>query len=228
MSIDTVQRYAVELTGKTPLLLHADDIEWADTLSAWKNNPANKKTSRAGDDRSPAWRWIGCLYHDGRRACIPQENVMRAAMEGAALVPVPGARNNKTFKSQSQSGLASPLQNWPLYARGAEIPIAPIHALMDEDDFSLHRDAAERLGFTLHIKRARIGQAKHIRVRPRIDQWMVRGELLVIDPQITAPVLADILGYAGQYKGLGDWRPGGKTPGPYGMFDARVERLGWE
>ena len=38
-------------------------------------------------------------------------------------------------------------------------------------------------------------------------------------------MLADILRYAGQYKGLGDWRPGGKTPGSFGMFEAAVKEV---
>jgi hypothetical protein len=51
-----MRNYEVTMTGTQPLLLHADDIEWADRMSAWKDDPANKKTSKAGDDRSPAWR----------------------------------------------------------------------------------------------------------------------------------------------------------------------------
>jgi hypothetical protein len=35
-------------------------------------------------------------------------------------------------------------------------------------------------------------------------------------------VLSDIFNYAGRYKGLGDWRPGSKTPGTWGMFTAEV------
>ena len=39
------------------------------------------------------------------------------------------------------------------------------------------------------------------------------------DEQITEDVLRNIIEYAGQYKGIGDWRPGGK-PGPYGIYSA--------
>ena len=76
-----MKTYAVEIIGKTPLLMHHDNIEWADYMDTWKNDPGNKKTSKAGDDRSPAWRWLGCCYHDGKRLAIPQANIMRAIME---------------------------------------------------------------------------------------------------------------------------------------------------
>lgn len=46
---------------------------------------------------------------------------------------------------------------------------------------------------------------------------------MVSDEQITTAALQDIVTYAGQYKGLGDWRPGGKTPGPFGMFTATLK-----
>ena len=33
---------SVTITGTTPLLMHADNIDWADKMEAWKNNPAIK------------------------------------------------------------------------------------------------------------------------------------------------------------------------------------------
>lgn len=221
-----MERYQVTISGKTPLLMHHDDIEWADTMEEWKSNPANKKGSKAGDDRSPAWRWIGALYHDGERLCLPSDNIMRAIMEGGAMVPVPGGKNGKTFKSQTQSGIASASPYWPVSRDDGEtIAVAPIHVLMAEEAFAAHKSAVQDMGFALFVKRAKVGTSKHIRVRPRLDSWRVSGELVVLDKQISEAVLADILAYAGQYKGLGDWRPGGKTPGPYGMFSAEIKRI---
>ncbi len=46
---------------------------------------------------------------------------------------------------------------------------------------------------------------------------------MVWDDQISDKILQDIIAYAGNYKGLGDWRPSSKTPGAYGMFDAEVK-----
>lgn len=223
-----MKTYAVTLTGNTPLLMHHDNIEWADFMESWKCNPANKQTSKAGDDRTPAWRWLGCCYHDGSTLGIPQENIMRSIMEGGVMVPVPGGKMGKTFKAQTQSGMMSTNAFWPLQtAAGKTIDWQSLSAMKSVDGFSDNILAVRRMGFDLLVKRAKIGTSKHIRVRPVFAPgWSVRGSLSVWDEQITESSLASILEYAGQYKGLGDWRPGGKTPGPYGTFAATLERVG--
>lgn len=218
-----MRSYTITLTGKMPLLMHADNIEWADQMSAWKDEAKNKKGSKAGDDRSPAFRWLGSLYHDGSVVAMPSDNLMRAFMEGGAMVPVPGGKSGKTFKSQTQSGMLVDGTHWPLLINGKTIPVAPILALQAESDFAKHQKSVEKLGFALHIKRAKIGQSKHVRVRPIFESWSTTGTLHVWDEQITKQVLKEIVAYAGLYKGLGDWRPGGKTPGPFGMFTAELQ-----
>lgn len=218
-----MRTYKVTLTGKTPLLMHHDDIGWADYMDAWKDDPANKKASKAGDDRTPAWRWLGCVYHDGLVLGIPSANIMRCLMEGGAMVPVPGGKSGKTFKAQTQSGMMSGEPMWMLYINGGQtVEWRDIAALKDVAKFSDQKAAAESLGFSLLVKRAKIGSSKHIRVRPQFSEWMVRGSLAVWDEQIDERALAQILDYAGQYKGLCDWRPGSKTPGPYGTFEAKI------
>ena len=218
--------YRVTIVGTMPLLMHSDDIDWADKMEAWKNDKDNKKNSRAGDDRSPAHRWLGSLYHnDGGEIIVPTENIMRAMMEGGANVPVPGGKSGKTFKSQTQSGIIPRETGWPLQVNGEYVSYKALMPLLEESDFQKHKDAAASLGFALYVKRARIGQSKHIRVRPRFDDWSAEGEIVVQDEQITEGVLRDILEFAGKYKGLGDWRPGSKTPGTFGTFEAQV-RLG--
>jgi hypothetical protein len=206
--------------------MHSDNIEWADFMEDWKNDPANKKGSKAGDDRSPAWRWLGSVYHDGKHLAIPQANIMRSLMEGGAMVPVPGGKSGKTFKSQTQSGMMSVEPFWLLSIDGTLIEWADLEVLQAEENFKAHREAVRALGFDLMIKRAKIGASKHVRVRPEFAAgWQASGTLAVWDEQIVDVTLGQILEYSGQYKGLGDWRPGGKTPGPYGMFEASIKRI---
>lgn len=219
-----MRKYAITLTGKTPLLMHHDNINWADFMDDWKNDPGNKKLSKAGDDRTPAWRWIGCCYHDGTLLAMPQSNIMRSLMEGGVMVPVPGGRSGKTFKAQTQSGMMCVEPFWTLLVNGSPIQWSDIEPLKDEQKFTAHKELVQAMGFELLVKRARIGQSKHIRVRPQFATgWQLIGSLVVWDEQITQDVLANIIEYAGQYKGLGDWRPGGKTPGPYGMFEGKIK-----
>lgn len=213
----------VKITGLTPLLMHADNIEWSDAMEEWRKDPANKAMSKAGDDRTPAWRWIGSLNTDGKIVTIPSEYIMGCVMAGGAQVPTGAGK--KTFKAQSQSGLLCPEFHWPLYVNGSQstVTMTQINDLKNGKlKFSEHSEKARELGFSLFVKRAKVGQSKHVRVRPRFDQWSTEGRIAIIDEAITVKVLQQILDIAGRYKGLGDWRPGGKTPGQFGMFEAFV------
>lgn len=222
-----MRTYEVVIEGRTPLLIHNDNIEWADMMDEWKVNPENKKVSKAGDDRSPAWRWIGCCYHDGKVLTIPQANIMVCMREGGTMVPVPGGKSGKTFKAQTQSGMMCVEEHWPLEtAAGMQIKWDDIQSLMAEENFKVARAYVQELGFDLLVKRAKIGTSKHVRVRPRFEPgWKIRGHISVWDDQITDTTLASILEYAGQYKGLCDWRPGSPKPGPYGTFTANLKRV---
>lgn len=212
-----MRTYRVTIVGKTPLIMHHDNIEWADQMEAWKNDPHNRGASRPGDDRTPAFRWIGCLYHDGTKICIPTDNIIRSFMSGGARILV--GRGQKTFKAQTQSGILAPDLFWPLLVDGNEIPVAPIFDGMQARTWEQHNVVAGGMGFTLFVKRAGMpGGKKHIRVRPKFDRWSVSGRLIVLDEAITGAVLQQIADSAGEYVGLCDWRPGGKTPGPHGMF----------
>jgi hypothetical protein len=212
-----VRNYEVEIKGITALIMHWDNIEWADRMELWQRDPENKKNSKAGDDRTPAFRWLGCVYNDGEFVAMPYENIGRCLMEGGAQVPT--GRGQKTFKAQTQSGMRMNDPFAPLTVRGGRIRMADVLAMEDVPDFKDHLQLARELGFTLMVKRAQVGRAKHIRVRPRFDDWVLKFGLSVWDDAITPEVLAQILHYSGRYKGLGDWRPGGKTPGPWGTFE---------
>lgn len=218
-----MKTFSVTLTGTMPILMHADNIDWADSMEAWKNNPKNKAASKAGDDRTPAWRWIGCLNYDNPTdgvVTIPSEYIMRSIMGGAAEVPT--GKGKKTFKAQSQSGMLCADFHWPLLIGGKTISMKSISECRKLETFKEQKDAVEALGFSLFVKRAKIGASKHIRVRPRFDNWSATGQIVVSDREITLDKLQTFLEIAGRMKGLGDWRPGAPTPGPFGMFEATV------
>lgn len=214
----------VKLTGRTPLLMHADNIDWADKMEAWKNRPDNKNKSKAGDDRTPPWRWLGYLNFDdweGGIVTIPSEYIMRSIMGGAAEVPT--GKGKKTFKALSQSGMLCQDFHWPLLVNGKTLSMKDIRKCLDMETFKETVDAAKALGFELLVKRVVIGNSKHVRVRPRFDNWSIEGEILITDEMISADVLKTILEISGRVKGLGDWRPGApKSPGPWGMYSAEV------
>lgn len=211
-------RVNFEIKGITSLLMHHDNIEGADRISEWINDPVNKNVSRAGDDRTPAWTWQEYLYTDGEHVCVPAENLMVALREAGKQIKLRGA---KTFKAITQTHLLIKQEFIELLVSDERrISMADIDALREEP-FKKMQEEVEALGFRLFIKRARVGTAKHIRVRPRFDEWMLRGSIEVNAPEITLEKLQLLFDLAGRV-GLCDWRPGCKTPGPYGQFTARV------
>lgn len=217
-------RYQVELRGVTPLLMHHDDVAWADQMQAWLKEGQNKKNSRAGDDRYPAHRWMGCLYRDAARGvvAIPQDMVMAVLREGGKGVAT--GQGRATYSRATQSGAMPEGEYWDFEGPMGQVPTAEIEALQKHGEFAKHAEAVRHYGFTLYMKRARVGQGKHVRIRPRFDQWLVRGVLVVHDSTLTQAVLQRVLDHAGKYVGMGDWRPGGKTPGPFGTFTAKVSK----
>jgi hypothetical protein len=198
-------------------MLHSDSIEWADQMEAWRVE--NKDLSKPGDDRTPPWRWIGSLYYsDGDNSLIsmPADNVMKSVMSGATEVPT--GKGKKTFKTQSQSGITCKDFYWPLLVNGKTIPMSAILPLQKVEKFSEQEKRVRDLGFTLFVKRVRVGEMKHVRVRPRFDNWSIEGDLILTDSQISDEILRKILQYSGT-KGLGDGRPSSpRAPGSFGMF----------
>ena len=219
-----MERYQIILEGETPLLMHRDNIQFSERVRAWQQE--NRSLSVAGDDRTPAWSWIGSLYDDGEYVGLNADNMMTMLREGGAKVPT-GAKN-ETYKRQTQSGIVLEEICPPLLVNGKRLEMAPISALLDEDVFEAHVEAVREMGFDLLVKRAKVGTSKHIRVRPMFGKWAVITSLMVVDPKesgITQEVLQKILNKAGSLCGLGDWRPSSRTPGQFGRFSATVEPI---
>jgi hypothetical protein len=217
--------FAVKLTGVTDLLMHKDNIDWSERTQKWQKDPANKKFSVAGDDRSPGWTWIGCLYQNRGVVVMDSDNIMAMLREGGKQCPKPKGKGN--MQKETQSGIVCNEIGWPVLIKGKKISTESIMGLKNEIDFEKHIHAAEALGFELFVKRARIEKKKHVRVRPRFSNWSMSGTLTVVDDQISENILKDILKFGGAYSGLGDWRPAGYPlkPGPFGRFEAEVEMI---
>lgn len=207
-----------ELIGTNPLLMHNDDVVASDELSEWRKDPANKNVSVAGDDRSPPWTWQTYLYRDGASVVMPSANIMVALRAAGAQVIL---KKNKTFKELTQSGMAIKSEYCQFFASGKPIAIADVLALKDRP-FRQQFEGVKPLGFSLYVKRARVGQSKHVRVRPRFDAWSVRGAVAVVASEITFELLEKFFDLAGM-GGLCDWRPQGKTPGSFGQFTAKLK-----
>lgn len=216
-----MQMYLVTLTAKTPLLMHRDNIEYQALVRRWQLDPKNNGKSVPGDDRTPAWLWIGGLYTDGRSVALPTDCLMAACMGAGAKMKT--GQGQKTYKSQTQSGMAFTEPFMSFTNRQRAIEMAPIEALQAETDFDRHVLGARDLGFALDVRPVRIGtNGRHIRVRPVFDQWRAEGTLSVWDSALTKDVLTQLFQIAGDSQGLCEWKPSSKRPGPFGRFAATV------
>ena len=215
-------RVGFTIEGTMPLLMHWDNIEGGDELKAWRQAPENKNVSVAGDDRSPAWSWHIYCYNDGQHITMPQDNVMGALMYGGAQLIL---KKNKTFKELSQSGILIESEHLKFYfGDNQRLSVGELE-FMRHDTFAAQAEKCKDLGFRLFVKRAKVGQSKHVRVRPRFDIWRVEGSLHVLAKEITFDVLTTMFEYAGR-GGLCDWRPSSKKgPGPYGQFTSKLKKL---
>lgn len=224
MASSTTPTYEFVLMGVSAMLQHQDDVEWADELTRWRGDPKNakQKGQNSGDDRRPAFSWIGYLHHDGQHIAIPVMMLQSCLRKAGGRVTLQG---QKTFKELSVSGLFFQTEYLKFTNDGKQIPIAPIQKLKDEPDFVQHVSAVRKMGFELYVKRAAVGAAKHVRVRPRFNKWKIEGVLEVMDQRITEEALKSIFREA-QRVGLGDWRPGSpKSPGVFGMFESKIKRI---
>jgi hypothetical protein len=214
-----------ELTGVTPLLWHADNVEAADEIKEWQKAKENKDASVKGDDRSPPWIWIKYLNHDGVNLALPQENLMATIRAAGAKIAIPTSKRSENFKKLSQSGLMTDSEYCRFLSGGKQVSIKDIYKFKDRP-FSEHKKAVAAMGFELSVKRARVGQAKHVRVRAKFDEWSVLGTLAVAEPLITFQILEEMFFIAGDKVGLCDWRPGSpSSPGPFGRFTSTLKQV---
>lgn len=215
-------RIGFELRGLTAMLHHANEVELTDSLEAWRKDPRNKGISKAGDDRSPPWTWQTYLYHDGQQLAVPSQNLMVCLRQSGAQMIL---KKQKTYKEISQSGMmiASEFLRFRYGEKNSQLDVQAVTQLRDET-FDKQSNAVRDLGFRLFVKRAKIGTSMHVRVRPRFDAWSAAGEVIVIAPELTFDAVSQLFQIAGRV-GLGDWRPGCKTPGPFGMFEATLKKI---
>jgi hypothetical protein len=222
-----LKQYQVILNGLTPLLMHNDNLAFSEKIAKWRRDPANKEHSISGDDRTPPWTWVGYTYHDGHKLGVDADNIMTMLREGGAKVMT--GKRQETYKKQTQYGIMCDQQQFELrIGDGSSVNVDDFGDLIGNLDFAEHIERAELLGFELLVKRAKIGQSKHVRVRPMFRQWSLQGSLTVIDEDLsglTEPTLQTILNQSGALCGLCDWRPSSPKSGTFGKFAPILKRL---
>jgi hypothetical protein len=203
------------------MLMHADNLKGDAEAAAWQNDPANRNLSKAGDDRTPPWRWQGYLYHDAKNVTIPTDNLSANLRQAGAQIKLKGT---KTFKEMTQTAIWFEQEHLPIKTPAGLVPVTNIKSMKD-DGWGMEEQSAgaTKLGFELDIRRVKVGQSKHVRVRPRFDAWEASGTLIVnVDAKMLPnDVLSEIFSIGGRL-GLGDYRPGCKTPGRFGVYTSEL------
>lgn len=211
--------YRVQLTGTDPMLWHRDNLEFDPKVKDWQK--INKDTPK-GDDRHPAWKYIGSFYHNNKILGLDSMTLAANLSEAAKGITMQG---KKTYKEPAQTAVEYDSTFVAVKINGREVPVKSFAKLMDdnEQDIQKHIDNAESLGLSLDIRRVKVGQAKHVRVRPRLPEgWTAEFKITVDDDIISKETLEQIYHLAGTKKGLGDWRPGAPKPGTFGRFSTTL------
>lgn len=152
---------------------------------------------------------------------MPSDYLATCLRQAGALIILKG---QTTYKSATQSGILFTDPAFPLEVGGDEIESQSIVDI--EGDFDEQCEKFESLckgNAVLDVRRAKPQQQKHVRVRPRFENWGFAGQLHVVADEITTDILEQLFTLAGDKKGLGNWRPSApKSPGPYGRFTAEI------
>lgn len=211
------------LTGTSPLLMHADDVEASDMLGVWRKDPANKRLSTPGDDRSPAWTWQTYWYLDDEgNMTIPSDNLRACLCHAGGKIPL---KRQETLKRLVASGIQMPDDYLEFRSNGEKVSATSFVENRDEK-FTDQQKRARKMGFDLFVKRGTVNTAKHVRVRPKFKNWSVSGTFILTAPEFDDEKLTQLFEIAGYSAGLGDWRPSApKKPGRHGMFEAKVKIL---
>lgn len=244
-----IVQYLVKLDGKTALFIHQDDVTKADEVEDWRiDNPNTKR----GDDRCPSWTWLTYLYENNGMLVIPQINIMALFRDSGQKIPMKAVdetcKTTASLKSETQSQLVIE-GDAVLKVNGKALKYKTLQdiAMLEGNSsseslgsarkdkqaasrrargaFALQCKAAQEVGIRLDVRRATIGQAKHVRVRPVCDVWSCEFPVIATGDIFTKQDNFErLLQMAGRFIGIGDWRPGSpKKPGPYGQFEPTVK-----
>lgn len=194
----TMATLKLTLTGTTPLLMHSD--RFSDPLDpmtkAHKALTSKRKKSDTDHEDIARSELLGAIYFSRASGIhLPGSNLKACLTEAAKL--------NKLGTEFKRS------------------------LLVLEDEITLRYDGpqdpqqlVDTPGFSL-AKSVKVGTARVMRHRPRFPAgWQLVFHIEFDDTRLDRSELLTVLGNAGRYVGVGDWRPA--CGGTYGRFNVEV------
>lgn len=184
------------IRGTSALLQHAFGAVGIEDISG-----GNAKKQTGVLDYS--LEWLGTMYTTPNGYLCQPASHIEAAMQRAGTAFKPRGQRGKTFKDIVKAyAYVSP--DMIIHYRDGQPVLTP--------DESLLRNPQN--GLSVSIMRVKVQRAAVARARLMIDPgWQLAFQIQVIDDQLNADSLRDILVEAGRANGIGDFRP------RYGRFE---------
>lgn len=133
--------------------------------------------------------WIGSLYWDETVGVYQPATHIEGAMQKAASNFIIRGRGKKTYRDLFKSSVFVYPENIPHGMNGSP------EKLLESGKLFIHKALV------------RVNRSGVERLRPMLKNWTLSFEVQVLDDQIDAETVKQILEYAGRCVGIGDFRP---------------------
>ena len=179
-------KYKVKLVGKTPYMQHKMNDEDLETWEKKRGRIIERAEVHEPDEKR-------ALYHmyidDDGIPFIPAEQLLGAFINAGGFIKSKVGNSKKSMKN---------------------IVAAMFSIIPDKITLTAEWKVDKRSAVNKNIK------ARVIVIRPRWDEWETEFILEVDNDTITKQMVNTIIEYAGQYVGIGSFRP--TNNGPFGRF----------
>ena len=195
-----MKKYLVNIEGVTPLIMH--NAQGADPLNKYvkEMKPIQKKRTGKTDsdiEKLADLQFLCSLYWSDSLGGLymPSENIQRMLLDTAKTMDSRGARK------QIVSVNCTHFLGYPFMTK-------------DRDNMEkLVADPQRRYTKSVVVSRSRV-----VATRSIFHEWSVDVGIEIDNDTINPETVREWFEFGGRYKGLCARRPGGPTPGKFGMF----------
>lgn len=182
--------YKVKITGVTPYMQHRMDDK---KLEDWEKERHDVIENRNLNDPDKIRAEFHCYRNGSGKCFIPAEHIRGALINAGTYVKSKVGAQSKSMKTIVASMFM----------------VSPAH--IDLPDW---QEVDKRSAVNRNVK------ARVIVIRPKWNDWSVTFDLNVLNDSISKEMVAKVLSYAGDYVGIGSYRP--TANGMYGKFTAEI------
>lgn len=189
-----MKKYNVVIKGKTPYMQHRMDDK---SLEEWEKN-RGRIIERPEVSKEDIMRAEYHAYKSGDDYFIPSDHVRGALIGAGSFLKSKVGNAKKSMKNV----VAAMFFVYP-----QELPILNLALMEKVKEFSIDKRSA----VNKNIK------ARIITIRPRWDDWATEFTLEIDNDTITKETVRELIQYAGNYVGIGSFRP--TANGMFGRFE---------